>query len=291
MKTLGVFAAIALVGSVACSSKNDSSVGTNDSGVLSCNKSVAQYCSSSGPDTCDHTWSAAQTDMALCPAGASGYAHTSEYDCGGYHALRQVLGIDSESTSYYDSSSGELIAIVDDGNGGMNCNGGPSIGFTPPTCAAASSLTAPPQCAVDGGDDSSKNDSGASTNDSGVLSCNMSVAQYCSSSGPDTCDHTWSAAQTDLALCTAGAGGYHHTYEYDCGGYYALRQVDIDSGSTFYYDGTSGALIAIVDDGLGETNCGGGPSTGFVPPTCSAAASTTLPPQCAADGGVDGANP
>jgi hypothetical protein len=136
-----------------------------------------------------------------------------------------------------------------------------------------------------------RTDSGAGTNDSGVLSCNKSVAQYCSSSGPDTCDHTWSAAQTDLALCPAGSGGYDHTHEYDCGGYHALRLVGIDSGSRFYYDGTSGALIAIVDDGLGGTNCGGGPSTGFVPPTCAAAASMMLPPQCAADGGVDGANP
>jgi len=113
----------------------------------------------------------------------------------------------------------------------------------------------------------------------------MSVGQACSMPLPSTsCELTWLAASTDTALCNPNGV---RSSEYDCGGYHVLRQIGVDSGATFYYDGTSGALVAIVTNSIAGAKCVGGPATGFSPPSCSAATNPPPPPQCIVDGGVE----
>jgi hypothetical protein len=121
-----------------------------DSGVLSCGMSVAQACASLTPETCDLTWSAVQTDTSLCTLNTVQSRHLV-YDCVGYHVLGSYA-IDSGIELYYDSTTGDLVAILSVGAGSATgCLGGPSGGFTHPSgCDNGSSLP-PPQCVVDGG--------------------------------------------------------------------------------------------------------------------------------------------
>jgi hypothetical protein len=126
----------------------------------------------------------------------------------------------------------------------------------------------------------------------GSLSCNdMSAERWCASQEPDTCDLTWSAALTDTTLCGyyTGAGGVRY-YVFDCPGYHVLYGVTVDVATTFLYDATSGALVAIVNtNNAGETCVG--PSAGFVLPAGCDALNAAPPPQCLADGGAEGGSP
>jgi hypothetical protein len=130
---------------------------------------------------------------------------------------------------------------------------------------------------------------GDSGTDAGVLACAMSVAQACArDSGPGGCDLTWSAVLADRSLCTANTIQSRNLVSV-CGGYHVLSIFSIDGGTDFYYDGTTGALVAILGVGINsEPPCVGGPTAGFAPP--SSCTTQTAPPQCTADaGGADGA--
>jgi hypothetical protein len=119
--------------------------------------------------------------------------------------------------------------------------------------------------------------------DGGVFACRMSVEQACAGFAPVTCDLTWSAVQTDTSLCTPNPIG-SRDFVNDCVGYHVLGIYGIDSGTQFYYDGTTGALVAIVDVGLeAAPPCVGGPTAGFAPP--SGCTTETSPPQCPGDAG------
>jgi hypothetical protein len=119
--------------------------------------------------------------------------------------------------------------------------------------------------------------------DAGVFPCGMTVAQKCASIAPETCDLTWSAVQTDTSLCTANTTTARHL-EHDCVGYHVLGTYGIDSGTEFYYDSTTGDLVAILNVGVGSNACVGGPADGFTHPLgCSN--SYLPPPDCAVDGG------
>jgi hypothetical protein len=119
--------------------------------------------------------------------------------------------------------------------------------------------------------------------DGGVFACGMSVEQACTHFAPLTCDLTWSAVQTDTSLCTDITAGAR-IFVNDCLGYHVLGYYGIDSGTELYYDGTSGALVAILNVGFEvAAPCAGGPTTGFAPP--SGCTTTTPPPQCAGDAG------
>jgi hypothetical protein len=119
--------------------------------------------------------------------------------------------------------------------------------------------------------------------DGGVLACRMSVEQACAGFAPVSCDLTWSAVQTDTSLCTPNNIG-SRIYVSDCVGYHVLGYYGIDSGTDFYYDSTTGALVAIVDVGFeAAPPCVGGPTAGFVPP--SDCTTQTAPPQCTGDAG------
>jgi hypothetical protein len=65
----------------------------------------------------------------------------------------------------------------------------------------------------------------------------------------------------------------------------------VDTGSSFYYDGTSGALVAIVNVSNAGTTCVFGPSGGFVQPACDGAAVSSPPLQCIVDAGPFDASP
>jgi len=127
---------------------------------------------------------------------------------------------------------------------------------------------------------------GNSGTDGGVLACAMSVEQACArDSGPGACDLTWSAVLADRSLCT-GDTIYSRNLVAACGGYQVLSIFSIDGGSDFYYDGTTGALVAILGVGItASTPCIGGPVAGFARP--SSCTTQTPPPQCAGDAGSD----
>lgn len=118
---------------------------------------------------------------------------------------------------------------------------------------------------------------------SGVLSCAMTAQQVCSAFATDECDSTWSMVLADASLCASSIDSRY--FEFDCGGYHVLRAVAIDSSADFYYDGTSGALVAIVNNDEGASSCHGGPATGFTPPS-GCTNTTSPPPNCAVDGGL-----
>ena len=121
--------------------------------------------------------------------------------------------------------------------------------------------------------------------DGGVFACGMSVEQVCARLAyEEPCDLTWSAVQTDTSLCTAITAGWH-IFVNDCLGYHVLGYYGIDSGTELYYDGPTGALVAILNVGLDATPpCAGGPTAGFAPPS---GCTTTRPLQCTGDAGRD----
>lgn len=116
--------------------------------------------------------------------------------------------------------------------------------------------------------------------------------QACSTFAAGTCEPTWSDVQTDTTLCAWNRGqpGLRY-YVSDCDGYHVLHGVAIDSGSTFYYDGASGALVAIVNDTNRQDTCPFGPWGGFVQPDCSAVDYRSPPPQCVPDAGPADSSP
>jgi hypothetical protein len=120
--------------------------------------------------------------------------------------------------------------------------------------------------------------------DGGVLACAMSVAQACArDSGPGGCDLTWSAVLADSSLCAASASLPRNRVS-ACGGYHVLSIFYLDGGSDFYYDGTTGALVAILGVGIdSEPPCAAGPTAGFAPP--AGCTTQTAPPQCTGDAG------
>lgn len=118
------------------------------------------------------------------------------------------------------------------------------------------------------------------------MACAMSVAQACArDSGPGACDLTWSAVLADSSLCTTNTIESRYLVS-ACGGYHVLSYLFIDGGSNFYYDGTTGALVAILGLGINASHpCIAGPTAGFALP--SGCTTETSPPRCAGDAGSD----
>jgi hypothetical protein len=149
MRSMGVLVEVALLGAIASCGKNGSVPV-----VLPCNNtSVEELCGDAAPNSCDLTWSAVQTDTTLCPAVSNGL-RVYEYDCDGFHVLLEA-GIDGGGFSYYDVTSGALVAVVYDDNGMITCAAGPAAGFARPVCNNIPSAAGPPpplpQCMTDGG--------------------------------------------------------------------------------------------------------------------------------------------
>ena len=130
---------------------------------------------------------------------------------------------------------------------------------------------------------------GSPMTDGGVLACPMSVAQACAPDAGLGCRLTWSAVLADSSLCAVGTA-LPRNLVFACGGYQVLSISYLDGGiddveNDFYYDGTTGALVAIVGDGFNLEPCVAGPTAGFARPWgCTTTA--TPPPQCTGDAGT-----
>lgn len=121
--------------------------------------------------------------------------------------------------------------------------------------------------------------------DAGGLPCNgVSVAQWCPSGS--SCDATWSAVLNDSGLCDSFV---QNEFISDCGGYHVLSGLASYIFEEYFYDETSGALVAVTIVDSSGPRCIAGPSTGFVPPAgCSQLTSGRPPPKCVVDAGSDG---
>jgi hypothetical protein len=124
---------------------------------------------------------------------------------------------------------------------------------------------------------------------------NNGARQACPSSIPDYLDcpagdffclpRTWSAVVSDTVVCSRPTLGVQFSVA-DCGDYHVAWWIS-DTGDTYYYyDSSSGMLIAVLYASLGATTCFG-PSDGFVAPTCTFQ-DFHKPDWCSVDGGIDG---
>jgi hypothetical protein len=105
------------------------------------------------------------------------------------------------------------------------------------------------------------------------LACTRSVAEFCSYLHGAGCPLTWDDVQNGQAGCFAPSAYLEPDSRVvaDCGGYRKLISVATDVSMTFYYDATSGQLVAIVGTtavGSIQRECSGGPAEGFTLPTC-----------------------
>jgi hypothetical protein len=121
----------------------------------------------------------------------------------------------------------------------------------------------------------------AACSDPKKLECHDSIAHACAT--PGNCVLTWAEAQNDTAFCSIAA--QFPPSRADCGGYHVVTVSVIDVSGTYYYDATTGMLVAIVHAGLGGTECVAGPAGGFTLPKCTEGSEDL--PQCL-DGGADG---
>jgi hypothetical protein len=131
-------ATLAIVGllAVGCSGG-----GATTGASMSCANTVAAYCAR---NTCLMSW--ADVEARACGAFGGLFVSRSSQDCKGFNWV-DTFGTDSGSTYYYDSTSGNLVAVVGYGNGSHSCNAGPTT-FTEPICGDAGRT-----CVPDGGND------------------------------------------------------------------------------------------------------------------------------------------
>jgi hypothetical protein len=114
-------------------------------GPLTCDTTVNEYCGDS-------------QNVCLFSAYTDGTAILCERaevsrNCGGYDVVR-VHGIDTGTYSYYDTTTGKLVAAFGySAPSGSGCAAGPADGFTPPSCPDSSFAHAPCGSAADGGAD------------------------------------------------------------------------------------------------------------------------------------------
>lgn len=115
---------------------------------------------------------------------------------------------------------------------------------------------------TDAGHDAATQSDGQSDANGGA--CQETLAAWCAAQTPgqlDFCGSTWGAASTNTKYCAL-----LQTVA-DCGQYQALALIYFDSLYTYYYDKTSGALVAFVSSSGGSSDCIGGPAD-FVEPAC-----------------------
>src|SRR5580698_4269933 len=110
---------------------------------------------------------------------------------------------------------------------------------------------------------------------SDVVSCSQSVAAYCAGRTTADCAPTWSAALGDTTTCSFP--GYAHYAA--CGSFDTHLIVDVDSGTTSYYDAATGNLVAIRYAGNLQS-CAAGPASITVPKVCPSGDATVSGPTC-----------
>lgn len=110
---------------------------------------------------------------------------------------------------------------------------------------------------------------------SSQLTCTRSVAEFCAALPASVrCPLTWDDVENGQGACFgAGDGLVPNGYvDPNCGAYRVFKSVATDVGASFYYDATSGQLVAIVSFaavGSVQADCSGGPPEGFTIPTCA----------------------
>jgi len=116
-----------------------------------------------------------------------------------------------------------------------------------------------------------------------ALACAGPAAPACAAD--PMCPATWNDAQADTAICASATAT--SPLRDECGAYHVVTVTLTGTARSYYYDGASGMLVAIVtaNGATRTTSCDAGPAAGFTLPTCTGAGSEPLP-QCS-DGGVD----
>lgn len=123
----------------ALSGCNGSSPGSGDGSAqdtgadaaAACPVSIAAYCAGKATAECAPTWSAVLADTGFC--GGQSRVGEMDYACQPYQ-VRLLNDVDEGTVSYYDASSGTLLAIVTVGMGGGGCLGGSTTFTVPTTC-------------------------------------------------------------------------------------------------------------------------------------------------------------
>ena len=116
-----------------------------------------------------------------------------------------------------------------------------------------------------------------------TLMCGASVDDFCAAAGD--CVLTWDEAVVATSFCSEATRWPPQRAA--CGRYHVVAISLVDASRSYYYDGASGLLTAIVtaDAVRSMTACNAGPADGFSPPVCSGVLSEELL-QCRDGGGA-----
>ncbi len=105
------------------------------SSQLPCASSVESYCASPAQPIC--SWSVFSDPTST----RFDCRHTGlNTSCGPYDNAWQ-FGVDYGVQSYYDRTTGQLVAVVADSANTQTCLAGPASGFSPPACPATDFTT------------------------------------------------------------------------------------------------------------------------------------------------------
>jgi hypothetical protein len=152
------------------------------------------------------------------------------------------------------------------------------------TVACSSTTSSTP--AADGGADATVD--GASPEGSITVTCTRTAATACAASSTADCPYpTFAAARA--ASCCGATGCTVKVTSSPCGGYDVAELQGVDTVTTYYFDHTSGDLVATVHFGatmIGGNECNAGPAT-FDAPNCTRASFACVPD--VADASVDAA--
>lgn len=111
--------------------------------------------------------------------------------------------------------------------------------------------------------------------------CQVSLEAWCARNAWPRCTGDWASTVTNPAA-TGGSGCW---YAASCDSYNLLFDQGIDSGERYYYDKSTGQLVAIMMTGNGGITCLGGPPDFAFPSACSSSMLVCGP---LAEGGTDG---
>ena len=144
-KTTAILIPLALAG---CGSSSLTGPGGADSGAdhaAACTVPVDNYCAGNNWG-CTPTWADVEVETLSCTGNPF---EDTRSDCGPYH-VRELQIVEVGAISYYDSSTGALVAIIGLGMNGGHCQAGPSD-FVIPTCSGNNTSPVSVPCSNGGG--------------------------------------------------------------------------------------------------------------------------------------------
>lgn len=155
------------------------------------------------------------------------------------------------------------------------CGSASSVSGPSSPSGGDSALDAVGDAALDAAGDEALDSPALNLGDGGGLSCGQSAAAYCAA-------HPCTESAVVTSLCA-----HVRVLSFDCGGLHAVTDGVQDASSTYYFEPSTGDLVAVVgaimvvNGGSGET-CVAGPPT-FVEPSCRG---VVMVPDCP-DAGAD----